>query len=162
MRLWSLHPRYLDPKGLVALWREGLLAQAVLSSQTRGYKHHPQLARFFASTNPRKLIAAYLRQVHLEAVRRGYHFDAKKIGRTGTIEPLAVTQGQICYEWAHLTSKLNARAPLWLGQLGVVKVPEAHPLFRVIVGGIAEWEIVARQGAPADVFSAASSRQKRR
>ena len=36
MRLWSLHPRYLDAKGLVALWREGLLAQAVLKGQTKG------------------------------------------------------------------------------------------------------------------------------
>lgn len=44
MRLWSLHPQYLDAKGLVALWREGLLAQAVLAGQTRGYKRHPQLA----------------------------------------------------------------------------------------------------------------------
>ena len=30
MRLWSLSPRYLDVKGLVAVWREGLLADAVL------------------------------------------------------------------------------------------------------------------------------------
>ncbi|HEU5178767.1 MAG TPA: pyrimidine dimer DNA glycosylase/endonuclease V, partial [Burkholderiales bacterium] len=30
MRLWSLHPKYLDARGLVALWREALLAQAVL------------------------------------------------------------------------------------------------------------------------------------
>jgi hypothetical protein len=43
MRLWSLHPQYLDPQGLVALWREALLAQAVLRGKTRGYKHHPQL-----------------------------------------------------------------------------------------------------------------------
>jgi len=25
MRLWTLHPKYLDARGLVALWREGLL-----------------------------------------------------------------------------------------------------------------------------------------
>ena len=25
-KLWSIHPRYLDPQALVALWREGLLA----------------------------------------------------------------------------------------------------------------------------------------
>jgi hypothetical protein len=30
MRLWSLHPRYLDAKGLQAVWREGLLAKKVL------------------------------------------------------------------------------------------------------------------------------------
>ncbi|WP_368086417.1 pyrimidine dimer DNA glycosylase/endonuclease V [Nitrosomonas sp. Nm34] len=26
MRLWSIHPKYLDAKGLLALWREGLQA----------------------------------------------------------------------------------------------------------------------------------------
>ncbi|WP_343214776.1 pyrimidine dimer DNA glycosylase/endonuclease V, partial [Dokdonella sp.] len=40
MRLWSLHPRYLDPQGLVALWREALLAKAVLRGETRGYTQH--------------------------------------------------------------------------------------------------------------------------
>lgn len=30
MRLWSIHPCYLDSKGLIALWRESLLAQACL------------------------------------------------------------------------------------------------------------------------------------
>jgi hypothetical protein len=28
---------------LVAVWREGLLAQAVLQGKTNGYKNHPQL-----------------------------------------------------------------------------------------------------------------------
>ena len=46
MRLWSLHPKYLDIKGLVACWREGLLARKVLLDQTKGYKNHPQLIRF--------------------------------------------------------------------------------------------------------------------
>jgi hypothetical protein len=143
MRLWSLHPQYLDSKGLVALWREGLLAQAVLAGRTRGYKHHPQLARFLQSSTPRKHIAAYLRLVHAEATARGYCFDLKKVGRGGDIEPLLVTQGQLKFEWAHLTNKLKVRAPAWLGQLNGVKQPEPHPLFRVVAGGIAEWEVVA-------------------
>ncbi|MEN6399799.1 MAG: pyrimidine dimer DNA glycosylase/endonuclease V, partial [Rectinema sp.] len=29
MRLWTLHPQYLDQKGLTAAWREGLLAKKV-------------------------------------------------------------------------------------------------------------------------------------
>lgn len=143
MRLWSLHPQYLDPKGLVALWREGLLAQAVIAGQTRGYKHHPQLLRFMQSSNPRQYIAAYLRLVHAEAVRRGYHFDDKKIGQDGIVEPLLVTRGQLEYEWAHLTNKLKTRAPAWLDQLDAGKQPKPHPLFQVVAGGIAEWEVVA-------------------
>src|SRR5471030_1676309 len=132
MRLWSLHPKYLDPKGLVALWREGLLAQAVLAGRTRGYKHHPQLMRFLQSSTPKKHIAAYLRLVHAEAARRGYCFDVKKIGRSGAIGPLIVTQGQLGYEWAHLTNKLKKRAPSWLAQFECVKRPEPHPLFKAL------------------------------
>jgi hypothetical protein len=142
MRLWSLHPKYLDPKGLVALWREGLLAQAVLAGMTRGYKHHPQLTRFLETSAPRKYIAVYLRAVHAEAVRRGYHFDATKIGRGGAVEPLVVTRGQLQYEWAHLTHKLETRAPSLRREFAPVKSPEPHPLFRVVAGGIADWEVV--------------------
>ncbi|MBE0620256.1 MAG: DNA lyase [Burkholderiales bacterium] len=142
MRLWSLHPQYLDAKGLVALWREALLAQAVLAGLTRGYKHHPQLARFLASPAPRRHIAAYLRTVHAEAVRRGYRFDESKIARGGMVEPLTVTRGQLEFEWHHLAAKLEVRAPAWLEQIGTVKRPRPHPLFRVVPGAVAEWEAV--------------------
>ncbi len=30
MRIWSLHPKYLDRQGLLACWRETLLAQKVM------------------------------------------------------------------------------------------------------------------------------------
>jgi len=143
MRLWSLHPQYLDAKGLVALWREGLLAQAVLAGKTKGYKHHPQLKRFQESASPRKHIAAYLRLVHAEAVRRGYNFDARKIGRGTATKALRVTRGQLSYEWAHLTRKLKKRAPAWRTQFAGIKTPKAHPLFKVVRGSVAEWEIGA-------------------
>lgn len=143
MRLWSLHPQYLDAKGLVALWREGLLAQAVIAGRTRGYRHHPQLARFMQSSAPQKHIAAYLRLVHAEALRRNYHFDATRIGRGGAVEPLPVTRGQLRYEWMHLVTKLRTRAPAWLDQFADVKQPAPHPLFRAVAGGVAGWEVVA-------------------
>ena len=71
-----IHPRYLDAKGLVAAWREGLLAQKVLRGETRGYTRHPQLARFHAQPDPLRLIAALSRRLLAkEASRRGYAFD---------------------------------------------------------------------------------------
>lgn len=146
MRLWSLHPRYLDAKGLVALWREGLLAQAVLSGRTQGYRQHPQLVRFKQASAPQTYIAAYLRFVLEEAVRRGYHFDANKIGSHGTVAPLQVTQGQITYEWEHLSHKLQARAAVWFDGLGGEKQVQPHPLFEVVSGGIAQWETVSVPG----------------
>lgn len=142
MRLWSLHPRYLDSRGLVALWREGLLAQAVLSGRTRGYRRHPQLARFHASPAPRKLIAAYLRLVRAEALGRGFSFDAGKIGRGGAVVPVPVSRAQLNYEWAHLTRKLRTRAPSVLARFRGVRRPDPNPLFRVVPGGVAAWEVL--------------------
>lgn len=140
MRLWSLHPKYLDARGLVALWREALLAQAVLRGKTRGYTHHPQLLRFRARTSAQALIAGYLRAVHAEAVSRGYRFAAGKIGRARTRGTLTVTRGQLEFEWAHLLKKLTARDPEWRARLAAVKTPQPHPLFRAVRGGIAQWE----------------------
>ena len=74
MRLWSLHPSYLDAVGLVALWREGLLARKVLQGQTKGYIHHPQLFRFRETGTPIHVLDFYLKTVHDESIRRGYHF----------------------------------------------------------------------------------------
>lgn len=143
MRLWSLHPRYLDARGLVALWRESLLAQAVLAGRTRGYRQHPQLVRFLESSDPQRCIAVYLRAVHEEAVCRDYRFDERKIGSEGAVEPLTVTRGQLDYEWEHLLHKLGARSPAWLDHLGGITEPESHPLFRVVAGDVAEWEVAA-------------------
>ena len=79
MRLWSIHPQYLDPQGLVALWREALLAQAVLRGETRGYRNHPQLDRFRALADPASGIGGYLAALADEAERRGYHFDRSRL-----------------------------------------------------------------------------------
>ncbi len=142
MRLWSIHPCYLDSKGLVALWREGLLAQAVLSGETKGYKNHPQLARFKATSDPVVFIAAYLNKVHIESITRGYHFDESKIRRTELVNPLTVTDGQIEYEWGHLLAKLQIRDPDRNKQFRSIKKPLPHPIFRVIKGDVAPWEVL--------------------
>jgi hypothetical protein len=107
MRLWTVHPQYLDTRGLVALWREALLAQAVIRGRTRGYRHHPQLDRFREQLAPRSAINAYLQAVHAESVVRGYRFDRSKAGRAGTPGKIAATTGQLDYEWKHLLAKLR-------------------------------------------------------
>ncbi len=140
MRLWSLHPRYLDAKGLVALWREGLLAQAVLLGRTRGYTRHPQLARFRAAESPSGAIAQYLRAVLEESLVRGYRFDALKIGRIGKPGVLTVTDGQLAHEWRHLTIKLQVRDPRRAATLATTTDPRAHPLFKVVAGPVEPWE----------------------
>ena len=140
MRLWSLHPRYLDRAGLVALWRESLLAQAVLRGATRGYRRHPQLARFQSHPDPGGTIAVYLEGIYREAQRRGYRFDATKIGARRAELPIPVTRGQLRYERQHLLKKLLIRDPDTCKALRGGVEPEPHPLFTVIPGEIEAWE----------------------
>ncbi len=143
MRLWSISPSYLDPIGLVALWREALLAQSVLQGKTRGYRNHPQLERFKMSRDPLLYIGTYLYFVHQEAVRRGYRFDPNKIAVYDPgIERLPISEGQLRYEMDHLLRKLANRAPEWRRKLAGIRVIEPHPIFRPVPGGVEEWERV--------------------
>ena len=140
MRLWSLHPKYLDSRGLVALWREALLAQAVLRGKTRGYQHHPQLNRFRAHKSPVSAAATYLLAVHREAVGREYSFDRSKIGTVRKAIRIPVTSGQMDYEWSHLLAKLAVRDPVRYEKLRSLKSIECHPMFRRVAGGVESWE----------------------
>jgi hypothetical protein len=198
MRIWSVHPRYLDRQGLTAGWREGLLAQKVLTGTTKGYRNHPQLRRFRAAGDGAALDAAdeagsgahvapapgldpgghapgvavevvpdlvagpaistYLHGVVDEAARRGYAFDRALV--LGPADPdlhLEVTDGQLAYEWEHLRAKLAVRSPdvfeLWKD----VAVPDPHPLFRVVPGPLAEWEIVTVSEEPGSSDSPGAS-----
>ena len=145
MRLWSLHPRYLDSRGLVALWREALLAQKTLASTSGGYSRHPQLERFRAQPHPLVTISCYLEAVLEESRRRGYNFDQQLIGQpTANVPPLKVTEGQLLYELARLSAKLERRAPAALEQLAGIDLPDPHPLFRAVPGPVASWERIAR------------------
>jgi hypothetical protein len=140
MRLWSLHPRYLDPQGLVALWREALLARAVLRGLTVGYRRHPQLARFLAHQYPCGAISAYLGAIHEEAMARGYNFDRSKIGRLRNVEHIRVTRGQLEFEWQHLLAKLAKRSPAHYRTLRLIRAPRCHPLVRLRAGDVEAWE----------------------
>jgi Pyrimidine dimer DNA glycosylase len=140
MRLWTIHPQYLDPQGLVALWREALLARAVLRGKTRGYRHHPQLERFRAHALPRSAINVYLAAIYTEATARGYAFDKRKIGPLRIVDSIATTTGQISYEWKHLLGKLVVRSPRLHRQLRAVRAPLCHPLFTPVAGLIEPWE----------------------
>jgi hypothetical protein len=140
MRLWTLHPEYLDPQGLVALWRETLLAQKVLRGETKGYRHHPQLTRFRASPDPLAALGFYLRHIANEASRRGYAFDESKILETGNCDRVEETEGQLLYEWQHLKQKLAVRSPSRLQGFEGVSNPSPHPLFRIVPGDVREWE----------------------
>ena len=141
MRLWSLHPKYLDTKGLLALWREGLLAQKVLAGKTKGYKNRPQLDRFKAHGSPRKAIGRYLLEVWKEADRRGYSFEYRKVkNAVSPVRPIAVTRGQLRYEWEHLRVKLKRRDLVWCKTMKKSQLIQTHPSFRATPGQVEKWE----------------------
>jgi len=145
VRLWSFHPHYLDPKGLVALWREALLAQKVLQGKTQGYRHHPQLLRFQTSARPLELIAFYLSVIHRHSLERGYRFNYNKIGLVPTlVEQIPVTTGQLLYEQNHFYQKAVARSPATASTLNPHLQWNIHPLFKLIKGPIQSFEKPAR------------------
>lgn len=150
MRLWTLSPAYLDTQGLLAAWREGLLALKVLKGMTRGYRNHPQLNRFREGPSPVPSLIAYLSALVREADRRGYRFDRGRIAANGATEKdfrekgilLPVPLGQIEYEAALLLSKVRERHPERAEALRaeLEAGPALNEAFRPIPGDRAEWE----------------------
>jgi hypothetical protein len=143
MRLWSIHPKYLDSKGLVAAWREGLMAQKCLAGHTKGYNNHPQLIRFKNMSDPITAIGTYLNHIAFEANKRNYHFDSTKILTSDENIKMSVTKGQLEYEWQHFLKKIEARDPSKHEMLVNIRVPEAHPIFEISAGKIEEWEKIS-------------------
>lgn len=142
MRLWTIHPKYLDGRGLVTAWREALLARAVLRGRTKGYRHHPQLQRFLDSRSPRSAINLYLAVLLDEADARGYAFDRSKVGPLRQRFRIPTSEGQLDYEWRHLLGKLRARSPAVHARWSGTSRPDPHPLFRLRAGPVESWERV--------------------
>ncbi|MBF0311686.1 MAG: DNA lyase [Magnetococcales bacterium] len=145
MRLWTLHPQHLDAQGLVALWREALLAQKVLQGLTRGYTSHPQLQRFREQDDPVGAVSAYLRDVQREATRRGYRFNASRIVPSKWEGLIRETTGQLLYEWDHLLRKTALRNFAHHAMLLTSAGPTPHPLFTLVDGGLRTWERTGSQ-----------------
>jgi len=145
MRLWCIHPCYLDTIGLVACWREGLLARKVLCGATKGYRNHPQLERFKGQTDSVRLIDSYLLAIYAEATQRGFAFNREKIGPLFADREIIVTDGQLAYEIGHLKAKLEQRDKEQYERIVKVTVPQPHPIFRVVSGKVESWERVRQR-----------------
>jgi hypothetical protein len=142
MRIWSIHPEYLDTTGLVALWRETLLAKHVLEGKTRGYRNHPQLDRFKKTDNPVNVINYYLAIVYEEANKRGFQFDRDKIDWNFYQVQIPVAKGQMEFETIHLLNKLKIRDKAMYDLIRKEIPLPPHPLFYIVDGPIEPWEVL--------------------
>jgi hypothetical protein len=140
MRIWTIHPKYLDRIGIVALWRETLLAKHVLEGRSKGYSNHPQLDRFKNTDNPVDSINQYLTIVYRDSVKRGYHFNKDKINWEFKQTIITVTSGQLKYEVSHLLKKLKNRDIQSYIKIKKNKKFDVHPMFQVVEGSIENWE----------------------
>jgi len=143
LRIWSIHPKYLDSKGLVALWRETLLAKHVLEGRTKGYLYHPQLRRFKNCGKPVQAINQYLQAVYVESMTRQFHFDSSKFRKSSNTLKLPVTIEQVNYEFRHLLKKLKSRDVNQYDRIKKIDKIDAHPLFKTTPGAIEFWEIIS-------------------
>jgi hypothetical protein len=143
MCLWSLHPEYQDPRGLVALWREALWCRRF--SEVKGaVMSPPSIGSFSGFGVARRPLPRYLYVVYAEAERRGYHFDVQRIPSEGHVDCVEVTHGQLAYEREYLKQSCN-RSPSWLTSIESASIPKPHPLFCIVSGTVAEWEVTNPQ-----------------
>jgi hypothetical protein len=136
---------YLDSQGLNAVWREGLLAQSVLQSKTKGWKNHPQLERFKNTINAMAAIGYYLLKIFEESQQRTYHYNYSKIVMpANTIPKIPITTGQLDYEYELLKARVKHRSPTKYHELIHLHRsdphPEPHPLFVMVKGEVETWE----------------------
>lgn len=120
------------------------MALKVLEGNTHGYKNHPQLIRFKKCSNATKAINTYLWYLLDESLLRGYLFNKEKINIDNEKyeEKIIVTKGQVEYEMKLLLHKLEKRDVNVYKEVIKIQEIEVNSIFRIIEGGIAEWEKV--------------------
>lgn len=161
MRVWSIHPAYLDTKGLVASWKEGIQGLNALRNPRKPngkwamFAHHPQLIRFKRFENPELCLSEYLHFIADEADRRNYNFNRNLILPRLDENPyqIWITCGQLIYEWDFLSHKVTCRTGFWEygkptinGKSTVETIASwscvVHPMVVLIPGDIECWEKV--------------------
>lgn len=150
MRLWSLHPSYLDKQALQVCWADALQALEYYK-QERAYMKgitndlspyfYPCLDRFRMTGSPIAHITNYLHGLCDESERRNTPFGRAKLPEFTPGLRLKVTDGQIAREEKLLLLQLNRRkqTQLWM-DLFVAEYVQPHPLFEIVSGPVEPWE----------------------
>lgn len=148
MRIWSIHPKYLDTKRLTAQWREALLCKSILEGKTKSYTKHPQYLKLLKLKNPYQFINFFLLTIWEESQKRGYKYDKSKINldevKIFDNVYLDVTIEQLKYEFCHMLQKMNNDDPQYLKNIIFLKKEGiiSNPLFNSIDGNIMNFEII--------------------
>lgn len=130
MSLWSVHPRYLDNKGLISAWNRGLQLQKQLSTEPARNTGNSQLIMFSRQEKPLHAIGSYLSFIASEGCRRGYKFTHEKILYPNFDEELLpIDSEQLRSENQMLQNRLKTRDKNRYQQLSSQSWPETHPLF---------------------------------
>jgi len=129
MRVWIVHPKYLDCKGLVALWRETLLARKVLKGKTKGWRNHPQLNKLKNHKNSVAAVNTYLLYVWKESEKRCYKFNKRKIEKNFTKKKIKIPKKEVISDFEELKNKLKKRDPKRYREIVKVKKIEVNPIF---------------------------------
>lgn len=132
MRLLSIHPKYLDKHALIALWREGLLAQKALSDGASVGKDSVHLVNFKNKANPVRAIGSYLSFVAAEGAKQGCRLNHERILHpnfdNGFMEADAE---QMVVEFEQLKARLKMRDKPKFKTLKDMRKIEANPVFNL-------------------------------
>jgi hypothetical protein len=141
MRIWSIHPKYLDSKELLNLWNETIQAKNEFLTKFSGHFSNKQLERFLDLKNPLEAINSYMSSIYREAVKRDFSVDDSFMDWDfdDSIQ-IPVTAGQISHEISKLKSRLRERDEKKLQKLNGRTFLELHPIFYSVPGTIEEWE----------------------
>lgn len=153
MRLWTIHPKYLDGKRLTSQWKEGIQMMHIWKeigenpepAKRLGYVSHPQVRRLSNllvadSGLISLLLHQHLTAVHEESVQRSYSFNKKLIDDLApdckNAPKVYVTMGQVAYEFALMATKNNE----WSQKVAIDPYMLCNPIFQVVSGSIESWE----------------------
>lgn len=134
MRIWTLHPRYLDDATLREAWRDGLAARRRLVAGSKGRPTDPLIHAIAACKHPVRVIDAYLSHLHQEAQRRGKAFDRSRIDGARAGAGFAVDSERVRDDWDQLMARMAEREPARHERQAELRRPHCHPAFKRIPG----------------------------
>jgi len=131
VRLWTIHPRYLDDEALREAWRDGLNLRRALKIGSKAAEPCPDAAPWIAeSRQPVRALDLYLHAIHGEARRRGRSFDASKLGPVDTKTKIPIPSSWVSADWRDLRAIVAKRSPGFFPRIESVQRPHCHPAFR--------------------------------